>query len=148
MSSKTNGSGPTLLEVVNEYIAVDCDTTNVEFVQTLPITCHDMTSNQRFIHDAIVDPKNKALVEKAVREGKGADWKDVYATIVSVSRLRLPFLCPVITSSTFPFMTRDNGGTIVEAELIIMVTGRSTRKEDAASYFRSCSRSDSAIQRI
>ena len=87
-TATTNGSssGLTLLELVEQHIAVDCDTTDVNFVKTLPMKCHDMTSNQRFIQDAIVDPKNKGLVEQAVKDGRGGDWKDTYAIIVSVER--------------------------------------------------------------
>ena len=73
----------TLLEVLEENINVDADTLDYEFVRSLPIKCHDMTSNPRFVGLEIEDPKNRELVESVIKSMPGADWKDVYATLVS-----------------------------------------------------------------
>lgn len=72
-----------LLEQLEERVAVDADTYDVEFIRTLPIVPHDATSNQGFIHAALVDPRNAEVVEGVVAEMKGASWEQVYAVCVS-----------------------------------------------------------------
>ena len=74
---------PTLLEQLNTSIHVDVDTMDSDFVKSLPCKCNDMTSNPRFVHDALVDPRNKGIVEGTVREMKGKPWEEVYASCVS-----------------------------------------------------------------
>lgn len=74
----------TLLEQLEGSIAVDADTMNADFIRSLPIKCHDMTSNQRFVHEALTAEHNKAIVEGAVKELKGKSWEEVYATCVSI----------------------------------------------------------------
>jgi hypothetical protein len=44
-----------------------------------------MTSNQRFVHEALTAEHNKEIVEGAVRELKGKGWEEVYAVCVSPS---------------------------------------------------------------
>lgn len=73
----------TLLEQLEEHLNVDCDTMNADFIKSLPITCHDMTSNQRFVHEALTAEHNKQLVENTVKEMKGKSWEEVYAVCVS-----------------------------------------------------------------
>lgn len=72
----------TLLEQLEEHINVDCDTLDSGFIKTLPIRCHDQTSNQRIVYDAIVAPENQSIVEGAVRELKGQPWDEVYVLAV------------------------------------------------------------------
>ena len=79
MSSK---SETTLLEQLEGSISVDADTMNADFIKSLPIKCHDMTSNQRFVHEALTAEHNKEIVETTVREMKGKSWEEVYAVCV------------------------------------------------------------------
>lgn len=74
----------TLLEQLEGSIAVDADTMNADFIRSLPIKCHDMTSNQRFVHEALTAEHNKEIVEGAVKELKGKSWEEVYAVCVSL----------------------------------------------------------------
>lgn len=76
-----------LLEQVEGPLAVDADTMNAEFIKSLPIRCHDMTSNQRFVHEALTAEHNKEIVEGAVRELRGKGWEEVYAVCVSASSI-------------------------------------------------------------
>lgn len=62
---------------------VDVDCCDPEVAKSLPFVPHDMTSNQALIHERIVAPENKELVETTIRELKGADWLDVHTTLVS-----------------------------------------------------------------
>jgi transaldolase len=75
----------TLLEQLEEHMNVDCDTLDPIFINSLPIKCHDQTSNQRIVHEAIVAPENARLVEDTVKELKGQPWDEVYVTCVSHS---------------------------------------------------------------
>ncbi|GMK59201.1 hypothetical protein CspeluHIS016_0702160 [Cutaneotrichosporon spelunceum] len=68
-----------LLEQLEERVAVDADTYDVDFIRTLPIVPHDATSNQGFIHAALIDPLNEPLVKGVVDELRGASWEEVYA---------------------------------------------------------------------
>lgn len=74
-----------LLEQVEEYLNVDADTYDSDFIKSLPIVPHDATSNQGFIHAAITDPINKEIVDRTVRELKGQPWENVYAVCVSAT---------------------------------------------------------------
>ena len=75
---------PSLLEQLSETVNIDADTLNVEFIAGLPIRCHDVTSNQGFVHEALTAPVNKELVERTVREMKDAPWEEVYAVCVGL----------------------------------------------------------------
>ncbi len=83
-----NKTPTSLLEQLNSHLCVDVDTMDSDFVRSLPITPHDMTSNPRFVYDALIDPRNKEIVEGAVKEMKGKSWEEVYAVCVSAV-----FLC-------------------------------------------------------
>jgi hypothetical protein len=80
----------TLLEQLEERVAVDADTYDADFIATLSIVPHDATSNQGFIHAALVDGRNVDIVERTVRELKGQSWENVYAVCVSAIRLYQP----------------------------------------------------------
>lgn len=62
---------------------VDADALDAKFIWGLPIKVHDVTSNQRFVHEALVADVNKEIVGRTVREMKGKSWKEVYAVCVS-----------------------------------------------------------------
>ena len=82
----------TLLEVLEEHINVDCDSLDPAFIKTLPIKCHDQTSNQRIVHEAIVAPENAHILESTVRDLKGEPCDEVYVTAVS----RCSLTCRVV----------------------------------------------------
>lgn len=75
-----------LLEQLEEHINVDCDSLDPAFIKTLPIKCHDQTSNQRIVHEAIVAPENAHIVEAVVKEFKGQAWEEIYVNSVSVAQ--------------------------------------------------------------
>jgi len=74
----------TLLEQLEALVAVDADTFDADFIKSLSIVPHDATSNQWFIHDALVDERNADVVAQTIKELKDKNWKDVYAVCVSV----------------------------------------------------------------
>lgn len=61
---------------------VDVDAGDPEVAKALPFKPHDMTSNQILVHERIMAPENKELVEKTIREMKGADWLDIHIKLV------------------------------------------------------------------
>jgi transaldolase len=65
------------------HCKVDVDCCDPEIAKSLPFVPHDMTSNQILIHERLMAPENKELVEKTIRELKGADWLDVHIALVS-----------------------------------------------------------------
>lgn len=71
-----------LLEQLEDHINVDCDSLDPSFIKSLPIRCHDQTSNQRIVHEAITDPTNAYITKAVVEELKGQPWDDVYVTAV------------------------------------------------------------------
>ena len=79
-------SSPTLLEQLNTLIAVDADTLDAAFIASLPTKLHDMTSNPRFILEALLAPENKEVVEGVVKDMKGKAWDEVYPYLVSDRR--------------------------------------------------------------
>jgi transaldolase len=85
------GPQRTLLEQLASYVAVDADTLEVDYITSLPITPHDVTSNPRFVHDQLADTNNKEMVEQVVKELKDAPWDEIYAVIVSGS-IRAPLV--------------------------------------------------------
>lgn len=66
---------------------IDVDAGDPEVARSLPFKPHDMTSNQILVHERIMAPENKELVEKTIREMKGADWLDIHITLVSIADL-------------------------------------------------------------
>lgn len=72
-----------LLEQLEQHLNVDADTYDSDFIRSLPFTPHDATSNQGFIHAAIIDPRNREIVEGVINDLKGESWEQVYAVCVS-----------------------------------------------------------------
>lgn len=81
----TQDGRPSLLEQVETALDVDADTLDAKFISELPIKVHDVTSNQRFVHEALVADVNKEIVEQTVREMMGKPWQEVYAVCVSAA---------------------------------------------------------------
>lgn len=73
---------PSLIEQLEEHMNVDVDSLDPIFVQSLPIQPHDQTSNQRIVHEAIVNPAHQTDVEQIIRSAPGASWEEVYARCV------------------------------------------------------------------
>ncbi|ORX33818.1 putative transaldolase [Kockovaella imperatae] len=79
-----NKPTPTLLEQLeNSGVGVDVDAGDPEVAKSLPFKPHDMTSNQILVHERIIAPENKELVEKTIKEMKGADWKDIHIVLTA-----------------------------------------------------------------
>lgn len=54
-----------------------------EFIKSLPIVPHDMTSNQIHVHGRMSDPSNRQLLLDVAREYKDRDWLAIYTRAVS-----------------------------------------------------------------
>lgn len=77
-----------VLEQLEDVVAVDADTFDTDFIKSMPFKPNDATSNQGFIHAALVDPRNKEIVDRTVAELKGESWEAVYAVCVSTPDMR------------------------------------------------------------
>lgn len=76
----------TLLEQLEATgVKIDTDSMDPKVAANLPIKAHDMTSNQLLTDEQLKNPENKELVEKTIRELKGAKWFDVQTVLVSHS---------------------------------------------------------------
>ncbi|KAL4910276.1 hypothetical protein BDW74DRAFT_186360 [Aspergillus multicolor] len=69
---------PTWLHKLEEQVNVDVDAMDPEFIKALPITPHDMTSNQIHVQGQMSEPQNKQLLIDVAREYKGKTWVEVY----------------------------------------------------------------------
>ena len=79
-----NKARPTLLEQLEASgVGIDVDAGDPAVAKALPFKPHDMTSNQILVHERIVAPENKELVEKTIKEMQGADWLDIHIALVS-----------------------------------------------------------------
>jgi len=107
---------PTLLEQISKHLAIDADVVDPELVSSLPIRPHDMTSNPRFIHDQIVNPVNKALVERTVGEMKDKPWDEIYAVLVGrlVARV-FPHISGRVLAQTLPSHAYDTDYIVNQA---------------------------------
>lgn len=74
----------TLYETLYPYINIDADVCEPNYVAALPIKPQHATSNPRFIHEQVINPDNKEMIEGIVKDMKGASAEDVYSVIVSV----------------------------------------------------------------
>jgi hypothetical protein len=83
-STMISKSSPSLLEQLEAAgVKVDVDSMDPKIAAGLPFTPHDMTSNQLLVNEQLQNPENKELVEKTIREMKGASWEDVHTVLVS-----------------------------------------------------------------
>ncbi|CAK7202228.1 hypothetical protein SEUCBS139899_004950 [Sporothrix eucalyptigena] len=106
----------TLLEVLEDHINVDADSLDPAFIKSLPIRCHDQTSNQRIVHEAIVDPVNAAIVEQTVRELKGQPWDEVYVlALARIAATVLPVISGTVLSQTSPTRANDKEFVLFDA---------------------------------
>ncbi|GKZ45856.1 hypothetical protein AbraIFM66951_008724 [Aspergillus brasiliensis] len=72
---------PSWLERLEEQVNVDVDWMDPAFIQSLPITPHDMTSNQVHVHAQLENPINRELIAKVAREYKDRGWLATYTRI-------------------------------------------------------------------
>lgn len=74
----------TLLEQLEAAgVKVDTDSMDPKVAANLPVKAHDMTSNQLLTNEQLKNPENKELVERTIRELKGANWFDIQTVLVS-----------------------------------------------------------------
>ncbi|BCS26328.1 uncharacterized protein APUU_51039S [Aspergillus puulaauensis] len=69
---------PTWLHKLEEQVNVDADAMDPDFIKSLPIVPHDMTSNQIHVHGRMSDPSNRQLLLDVAQEYKDRDWLAVY----------------------------------------------------------------------
>ncbi|ORY25073.1 putative transaldolase [Naematelia encephala] len=101
-------SEPSLLEQLENSIAVDADTMDPAFIASLPIQCHDMTSNQRFVHEAITAPHNRDIVHKTIKEMKGSPWEEIYTVLYArIAKKVFPLLSGRVLAQTSPSHAYD-----------------------------------------
>ncbi|KAK6813416.1 hypothetical protein RU639_011304 [Aspergillus parasiticus] len=72
---------PSWLEHLEDQVNVDVDWMDPVFIQSLPITPHDMTSNQIHVHAQLQNPIHKGLIAEVAREYKGRGWLAIYTRI-------------------------------------------------------------------
>ncbi|KAH8896622.1 putative transaldolase [Thozetella sp. PMI_491] len=106
----------TLLEQLEEHINVDCDNLDPVFIKSLPIKCHDQTSNQRIVHDAIVAPENAHILEATVKDFKGQPWDDIYVnTLARIAATVAPVISGTLLSQTSPSRAYDKEYILFDA---------------------------------
>jgi hypothetical protein len=74
-----------------------------DFIKSLPIVPHDMTSNQIHVHGRMSDPSNRQLLLDVAREYKDRDWLAIYTRAVSYVNPKPPsstMLMPARPSSS------------------------------------------------
>ncbi|KAL1406154.1 hypothetical protein Q8F55_007838 [Vanrija albida] len=97
-----------LLEQLNGALNVDADTYDYDFIAALPITPHDATSNQGFIHQAITDARNRDTVDAAVAEFGAQGWEVVYAHCVArIAAKVTPLISGRVLAQTSPSHADD-----------------------------------------
>ncbi|KAL4790403.1 hypothetical protein BDV19DRAFT_394070 [Aspergillus venezuelensis] len=69
---------PTWLHKLEEQVHVDVDAMDPAFIKSLPITPHDMTSNQIHVHGRMSHPENRQLLLDVTKEYKGKSWMEIY----------------------------------------------------------------------
>lgn len=67
---------------VQVQIDIDCMDPN-EATRWHPFRPHDQTSNQRLVHEQMVNPNNRELLYKTIQECKGHRWEYVLTRMVS-----------------------------------------------------------------
>ncbi|KAI9931075.1 hypothetical protein ASPWEDRAFT_34391 [Aspergillus wentii DTO 134E9] len=72
------GSIQTCLDKLNEQLNIDVDWMDPTFIQNLPITPHDMTSNQILTHARLCHPDNDKLLNQVAAESKDQGWLAIY----------------------------------------------------------------------
>ncbi|OJJ96423.1 hypothetical protein ASPACDRAFT_125025 [Aspergillus aculeatus ATCC 16872] len=72
---------PSWLDRLEDQVNVDVDWMDPVFIQSLPITPHDMTSNQVHVHAQLENPIHQDLIAEVAREYKGRDWLSIYTRI-------------------------------------------------------------------
>ncbi|KAI9370911.1 hypothetical protein BJX61DRAFT_548654 [Aspergillus egyptiacus] len=71
----------TWLHKLEEQVNVDVDAMDPAFIKNLPITPHDMTSNQIHVHGQMSEPANRQLIADVAREYKGRSWLEIYTRV-------------------------------------------------------------------
>lgn len=125
-----------LYEVLYPHLNIDADVCDPTFVAALPLKPAHATSNPRFIHEQVINPANKEMVEGAVKEMKGASAEEVYSVIVGtdcrekwravtyvqvarqLSKI-LPLIQGRVHAQTFPSYAYDVDGTVKQAKSLI-----------------------------
>ncbi|RSH93055.1 hypothetical protein EHS25_007408 [Saitozyma podzolica] len=114
------GPQRTLLEQLASYVAVDADTLEVDYITSLPITPHDVTSNPRFVHDQLADTNNKEMVEQVVKELKDAPWEEIYAVITSKFGARvIPHISGRVLAQVLPSQSYDTDAMVKQARTYV-----------------------------
>ncbi|WVQ78620.1 hypothetical protein IAT38_000706 [Cryptococcus sp. DSM 104549] len=108
---------PTLLEQLEAAgVKVDTDSMDPKIAANLPIKAHDMTSNQLLVNEQLKNPENKELVEKTIREMKGASWLDVHTVLTARFAKRVfPYIQGRVLAQTTPSEAYDKEKIIAHA---------------------------------
>ncbi|OXC65858.1 hypothetical protein AYX13_05235 [Cryptococcus neoformans] len=107
----------TLLEQLEAAgVKIDTDSMDPKVAANLPIKAHDMTSNQLLTNEQLKNPENKELVEKTIRELKGANWFDVQTVLTARSAKRvIPYIQGRVLAQTTPTKAFDKDAIISHA---------------------------------
>ncbi|AAW41950.1 transaldolase, putative [Cryptococcus deneoformans JEC21] len=107
----------TLLEQLEATgVKIDTDSMDPKVAANLPIKAHDMTSNQLLTDEQLKNPENKELVEKTIRELKGANWFDVQTVLTARFAKRvIPYIQGRVLAQTTPTKAFDKDAIISHA---------------------------------
>ncbi|GFZ45842.1 hypothetical protein JCM24511_03574 [Saitozyma sp. JCM 24511] len=110
-------SSPSLLEQLEAAgVKVDVDSMDPKIAAGLPFTPHDMTSNQLLVNEQLQNPENKELVEKTIREMKGASWEDIHTVLTARFAKRVfPHIQGRVLAQTSPRNAYDKDKIVAHA---------------------------------
>jgi len=107
----------TLYETLYPYINIDADVCEPNYVAALPIKPQHATSNPRFIHEQVINPDNKEMIEGIVKDMKGASAEDVYSVIVGRQLAKIiPLIRGRVHAQTFPSKAYDADAMVAQAK--------------------------------
>ncbi|WVO20966.1 uncharacterized protein IAS62_002267 [Cryptococcus decagattii] len=107
----------TLLEQLEAAgVKVDTDSMDPKVAANLPVKAHDMTSNQLLTNEQLKNPENKELVERTIRELKGANWFDIQTVLTARFAKRvIPYIQGRVLAQTTPTKAFDKDAIISHA---------------------------------
>ncbi|GFZ48393.1 hypothetical protein JCM24511_06141 [Saitozyma sp. JCM 24511] len=110
----------TLLEQLSQKVNIDVDCLDADFVASLPITPHDMTSNPRFIQEQLGSPANRPMVVEVVKSMPGRVWDEIYPVIVAKLAARVfPHISGRVLAQTLPTHSYDTEYMVKQARAFV-----------------------------
>ncbi|KAL4764912.1 uncharacterized protein BDW70DRAFT_129065 [Aspergillus foveolatus] len=113
-----NAKAQSWLHKLEEQVNVDVDAMDPDFIKSLPITPHDMTSNQIHVHGQMSEPKNRQLLLDVAREYKDRSWVDVYTRVaVLLCKKNINLISGRVLLQILPSYAYDSNKVLSHARL-------------------------------